>query len=153
MHDGTSACFTSYVGVSVSDQSLRQPPAYNHNTHFGSIWPQTFSHTNLTSFSLFSFDSAGLEKELYLQWFCSSRTHLTPHWNPIITKIEQNELLLICSAASWFRVAEDLPSLRHSCTFLFLSYCHSPHCVQFCLTAPTTPTYTHIHCDFRNGHY
>ena len=40
------------------------------------------------------------------QWFCSSRTHLMPHWNPIITTMEQNELSLTWSAASWFRVAE-----------------------------------------------
>lgn len=83
-----------------------------------------------------------------------------PHWNPIITTMEQNELLLTWSAASWFRVAAErgyLPSLRHGCTFLFLSYSHSPRCIQFCLTAPTTPTYrthTHTHCYFRNaGHY
>ena len=54
------------------------------------------------------------------QWFCSSRTHLMPHWNPIITTMEQNELSLTWSAASWFRVEEEgyLPCLRCGRTFL-----------------------------------
>lgn len=55
------------------------------------------------------------------QWFCSSRTHLMPHWNPIITTMEQNELSLTWSAASWFRVEEEesyLPCLQCGRTFL-----------------------------------
>lgn len=94
------------------------------------------------------------------QWFCSSRTHLMPHWNPIITTMEQNELLLTWSAASWFRMAGECgcsPGLRHGCTFLFLSRSHSPHCIEFSLPArspPPTSTYTQTHCDFRHaGHF
>lgn len=56
---------------------------------------------------------------------CSSRTPLMAHWKPIISKIELNELLLMCSAARWFRTEldySDWASLLPACnTFISLS--------------------------------
>lgn len=87
------------------------------------------------------------------QWFRSSRTHLMPHWNPIITTMEQNELLLTWSAASWFRVTVTCPV----CGVVAHFY---PHLILILLTAfnsaspPPTFTHTHTHCVFSNaGHY
>lgn len=89
------------------------------------------------------------------QWFCSSRTHLMPHWNPIITTMEQNELLLTWSAASWFEVAEELArSAARLNIFISFSFCRVHSILPHWSPHQHPPTHIYTHSDFRHaGHY
>ncbi len=152
-----SKCFTLYAGLFIFMINESQTCSCLQPQFFSLVQFHTHTHTLLSHFFLLVALWQCCTRERIVicsskefcaeQWFCSSRTHLMPHWNPIITTMERNELLLTWSAVSWFREVEEhsySPSLRHACTFLFfiLFSFSSLHSI---LPQLLPPAPTHIH--------
>lgn len=85
------------------------------------------------------------------RWFCSSRTHLMVHWNPITTFMKQNELLLPWAEATVWEDSGLLPGVFifvqfSVCSHWFQSCCPSDKSVRAWKTPPDTHTQKHWNC-------